>query len=56
MRLLEAAALVFLFGLASCPNSSNVLADETDSVQLVRQAVFAIPGTGVAEVSTEELE
>ena len=56
MRLLEAAALVFIFGLASCPNSSNVLADETDSVQLVRQAVFAIPGTGVAEVSTEELE
>lgn len=56
MRLSRIAALLFACVLVSCSNSDNVVADGEDSVQLVHQAVFAKPGTGVAEVSTEDLE
>ena len=56
MRISGIAALVFICALVSCSDSDNVAADEENSVQLVRQAVFAKPGSGVPEVSTEELE
>jgi rhodanese-related sulfurtransferase len=50
------AVLIFVYALVSCSNSDNVVADNVDSDLLVHQAVFAEPGSGVAEVSTEELE
>ncbi len=55
MRISRIAALVLICALVSCSNSDNVAADEEKSVQLVRQAVFAEPGSGVPEVSTKEL-
>jgi rhodanese-related sulfurtransferase len=51
-----AAALVIICSLVSCSNSNNVAANDKNSVQLIRQAVLAEPGSGVPEVSTEELE
>jgi rhodanese-related sulfurtransferase len=56
MRLARIAALFFIYALVSCSNSNNVASDEEDPVQLVHQAVFAKPGSGVAEISTDELE
>jgi rhodanese-related sulfurtransferase len=56
MRFSAIVPLVFVCTLVGCPNSDNVTAFEKDSVQLVRQAVFADPGSGVPEISTEELE
>jgi len=55
MRISRIAALVLICALVSCSNSDNVAADEENSVQLVRQALFAEPGSGVQEVSTKEL-
>jgi len=55
MRISRIAALIFICALASCSNSDNVAANEDNSVQLVRQAVFDEPGSGVPEISTEEL-
>ena len=56
MRISRITALVFICALVSCSNSDNVAANENNSVQLIRQAVFAERGSGVPEVSTEELE
>jgi rhodanese-related sulfurtransferase len=56
MRISRIAALVFSFALVGCSISDNVAADQKNSVQLIRQAVFANPGSGAPEVSTEELE
>ena len=55
MRISRIAALVLICALVSCSNSDNDAVDEKNSVQLVRQAVFAEPGSGVPEVSTKEL-
>ena len=49
-------ALVSICALVSCSNTVDSGADEENSVQLVRQAVFAEPGSGAPEVSTRELE
>ena len=47
----------FLFCAASiCPADSIAQTGQEDSVQLVRQAVFAEPGSDVQEVATAELE
>ena len=56
MRISIIAALVFACALVSCSKSDNVAADEENSVQLIRQAVYAKSGSGVLEVSTKELE
>jgi len=56
MRISRIAVLVSVCALVSCSSSDNVAADKEDSDRLVRQAVFAEPGFGVPEVSTEELE
>ena len=56
MRISRLAALVFISALVGCSGSNNVAADEDYSDQLIRQAVSAEPGSGVPEVSTEELE
>lgn len=48
--------LVFAFALTSLGNSEYVAADEKKTDRLIRQAVFAPSGSGVPEVSTEELE
>jgi len=49
-------ALVSICALASCSTTVNSAADGKHSVQLVRQAVFAEPGSGALEISTRELE
>jgi rhodanese-related sulfurtransferase len=56
MRFSRTAALLSVSALLSCSNSDNVAADEDESVELVRKAVFAEPSSGVLEVSTTELE
>ncbi len=56
MRISRIAALVLICALGGCSNADNAEADEETSVQLVRQAVLAEPGSGVSEVSTKELE
>ena len=56
MRISRSAALVFICALVGYTNSNSVAADEENSVELVRQSVFAKPGSGVPEVSTKELE
>ena len=50
------SALVFVCYLVTCSVSDDIAADEQGSVQLVGQAVSAAPGTGVSEVSTDELK
>lgn len=56
MRFSRMSALVCVCAFAAFSISDNVAADEQDSVQLVGQAVSAKPGSGVEEVSTEELK
>ncbi|MDH3429146.1 MAG: rhodanese-like domain-containing protein [Gammaproteobacteria bacterium] len=56
MRLSRMSALVCVCALVTCSISNDRTADEQDSVQLIGQAVSAKPGSGVAEISTEELE
>jgi len=56
MRISRLAALVFICVLLGCSGFDKVAADEENSDQLIRQAIFAEPGSGVPEVSTEELE
>jgi rhodanese-related sulfurtransferase len=56
VHFLRIAALFLVCALGSYSNCSNAEAGQEESVQLARQSVFAIPGSGVPEVSTEELE
>jgi rhodanese-related sulfurtransferase len=56
MWISKTVTLVFVCALASCSTTVNGAPDEEESVQLIRQAVFAEPGPGAAEVSTSELE
>lgn len=56
MRISRIAALAFICALVSCSNTDNVAANADNPIQLVRQAVFAKPGSGVPEISTIELE
>ncbi len=56
MRISRIVALVSICALVSCSNPVSSTTDEEKSVQLVRQAVFAEPGSGAHEVSTKELE
>jgi rhodanese-related sulfurtransferase len=56
MRISRIVALVSTCALAGCSNPASNTADEEDSVQLVRQSVFAESESGAHEVSTKELE
>ena len=56
MRISRIVALVLICALGGCSNADKAEADEETSVQLVRQAMLAEPGSGVSEVSTKELE
>ncbi len=56
MHISRNALLFLVCALGSHSNSSIAEASQENSVQLAREAVFAEPGTGVPEVSTEELE
>jgi len=49
------AILLLVCALGGCFTSSNVEIDRRGSVPLAHKAVLATPGTGVPEVSTEEL-
>ncbi len=49
-------ALVSICALVSCSNTVDSATDVENSVRLVRQAVFAEPGSGAPEVSTRELQ
>ena len=48
--------LILICASSGCSTASVVAADQENSVQLVRQAIFAEAGSGVAEISTAELE
>jgi rhodanese-related sulfurtransferase len=56
MRISGTAALILFCALAGCSNADNVTSKEESSSHLVRHAVFARPGSGAPEVSTNELE
>lgn len=56
MRVSGVAVFFFACAVGGCSGSSLGQADEDSSVQLVRQAVFSKPGSGVPEVSTEHLQ
>jgi len=56
MRITGNPVLLLICVLGGCSTFNISQASEDDSVQLVRQAVFAKPGSSVPEVSTEELE
>ncbi|MGI9225232.1 MAG: rhodanese-like domain-containing protein [Woeseiaceae bacterium] len=56
MPVLRSAVLSLICVLGGYSTFSTSQASEEDPVPLVRQAVFAEPGPGVPEVSTEELE
>jgi rhodanese-related sulfurtransferase len=56
LRVSRIAILLLVFALGSYRTSNVAVADQENSVQLVRQAVFAESGSGVPEVSTKELE
>jgi len=56
MRISELAALILSLAAAGFSSLGAVAAEAEESVPLIRQAVFAEPGSGVTEVSTEELE
>jgi rhodanese-related sulfurtransferase len=50
-------AVLFLVGALGSYSACNIAEEgQENSVQLARQSVFAKPGSGVPEVSTEELE
>jgi rhodanese-related sulfurtransferase len=56
---MQVAGIVVLFMACAAggyPTASIAAADQESSVQLVRQAIFATPGSGVVEISTAELE
>ena len=48
--------LFFVCALGAYVPFSSADADQSDSVQYVRQAVLETPGSGITEVSTEELQ
>ena len=54
MRISRITVLALVFALGACSSTNAPEAEQ--AVQLARQAVFAEPGSSVAEVSTEELE
>ena len=56
MHFSKVAAPLLICALGTYLTSCNAEESQKNSVQLVRQAVFAKPGSGVTEVSTEELE
>ena len=56
MHFSKGAALLLICALGACLTSCDAKESQKYSVQLARQAVFAKPGSGVPEVSTEELE
>lgn len=56
MRISRTVALVSIYTLVGCSNPVDSETDEKNSGQLVGQAVFAEPGSGVHEVSTDELK
>lgn len=56
MPISKSVVLFLVCASASCLAASFAEADQESSVQLVRQGVFAKPGSGVVEISTAELE
>ena len=56
MRISRTVALVSVCALVSCSISIASAADEGDSVQLVRQAIFAKTSSDAPEISTRDLE
>ena len=56
MHFSKGAALLFICAFGTCLISCNAEDNKKNSVQLARQLCFAKPGSGVPEVSTEELE
>ena len=56
MRISGIAAPVLICALAGCSNPDNVVIDEESSAQLIQHAVFANSGSGVPEVTTDELK
>jgi len=56
MRISRVAALILVCALGSYSNFNVVEAGQENSIHLARQAVLAMPGASVPEVSTEELE
>ena len=56
MRISRIVALVSICTLVGCSKPIDSATDEKNPVLLVRQAVFAEPGSGAHEVSTKELE
>ncbi len=56
MHISRVAVLLLLCALGSCSASNNAGEGQENSVQLAREAVFAKPGSGVPEVSTEKLK
>ena len=56
MRVSGVAVFIFVCAVGGCSRSGPDHADEDNSIQLVRQAVFSEQGAGVPEVSTEDLE
>jgi len=56
MQISRIVVLFLVCASGGYPTASVAEADQESSVQLVRQGVFAKPGSGVVEVSTAELE
>jgi hypothetical protein len=56
MQMSRVVVLILVCALGGCPTASIPEADQESSVQLVRQGIFAKPGSGVLEISTAELE
>lgn len=56
MKITRIAVPFLVCTLASCSDRNTANTDQEESLPLVRQAVFAAPGSSVAEVSTAELE
>ncbi len=56
MRLSKMSSLVCACALVTFAIADDVAADGQDSVQLIGHAVSAKPGSGVEEISTEELK
>ena len=56
MRISTVAVFLLIYASIGCSSSHKTDTGQKDSVPLARLAVAAEPGTGVPEVSTEELE
>ena len=56
MQISGFAILLFVCAVGSYSTSVTAQAGQGNAVQLARQAIFTKPGSGVPEVSTEELE